>query len=166
MDATIPDLIAQAAAAAGVPSDLAIRVASAESGLNQDAVSPKGAIGIFQLMPATAAALGVDPTQMLDNIRGGVAYLKQMLDQFGDTAEALAAYNWGPGNLSRTLSQWGDAWFGHVPAETQNYVQGIVGAVGNAIDTVGTAVTDLPPGIDQTTLLIGGAIIIAIVLFW
>jgi soluble lytic murein transglycosylase-like protein len=89
-----------------------------ESNFNPTAGSPAGARGLTQLMPATAASLGVtdvtDPAQALE---GGAKYLKQQLDTFGgDVTKALAAYNAGPGAVQR---------YGGVPpyAETQNYVQ-------------------------------------------
>lgn len=89
-----------------------------ESNFNPRAVSSAGAKGLTQLMPGTATGLGVsDPFDPAQALEGGAKYLRQMLDQFGgDTARALAAYNAGPGAVSR---------FGGVPpyAETQEYVR-------------------------------------------
>jgi soluble lytic murein transglycosylase-like protein len=91
-----------------------------ESGFNAAARSGAGAQGLTQLMPATAAGLGVsDPLDPAQSIEGGAAYLAQQLERFGgDTARALAAYNAGPGAVQR---------FGGVPpyAETQNYVRAV-----------------------------------------
>jgi soluble lytic murein transglycosylase-like protein len=91
-----------------------------ESGFKPDARSGAGAQGLTQLMPGTAAGLGVtDPLDPAQAIEGGAKYLKQQLDSFGgDTARALAAYNAGPGAVQR---------FGGVPpyAETQNYVRAV-----------------------------------------
>ncbi len=88
---------------AGLPRALVRAVVRAESGNRHDAVSPKGAVGLMQLMPATAADLGVDPTNPIDNIRGGTLYLRQMLDRYkgnqDQLAKALAAYNAGPGRV-------------------------------------------------------------------
>lgn len=118
-NSAIADQIQTAASAAGIPPSLALQVAQSESGLSNSAVSGKGAIGIFQLMPATAAQLGVDPTDPTQNIQGGIAYLAQLFQQFGDWATALAAYNWGPGNVAK----YGAA---AAPSSTQNYVSTIL----------------------------------------
>ncbi len=77
-------------------------VLAAESGGNPSAVSPAGAIGLMQLMPATAAALGVDPWAPLENLRGGIAYLSSLLHAYGgSTRLALIAYNAGPQHADR-----------------------------------------------------------------
>jgi soluble lytic murein transglycosylase-like protein len=94
-------------------------VAWQESRFRSDAVSPKGAIGIMQLMPATAAQLGVNPHDPRQNIEGGVAYLRTLLTQFnGDIKLSLAAYNAGPAAVQR---------YGGIPPfrETQLYVKSI-----------------------------------------
>jgi soluble lytic murein transglycosylase-like protein len=104
-----------------VSADLVRAVIQVESAWNPRAVSPKGAMGLMQLMPATAAQLGVaNAFNPEDNIRGGVAYLKQLLDRFDGNAElALAAYNAGPGAVEKYGRQ--------VPPyrETRQYVQRI-----------------------------------------
>jgi len=140
----ITQIIANAANDAGIDPNLAIAVAVQESGLNPSAISPAGAMGLMQLMPATAAALGVtNPLDPAQNAEAGCQYLAQMLAQFGgDTSKALAAYNWGPGNVQKAIAAYGPAWLSHAPAETQNYVSRILGGLGAnppMIDVGGTA---------------------------
>lgn len=96
-------------------------VAWRESRFRADARSPKGAVGVMQLMPGTARDLGVDPFDATQNIRGGALYLRRMLSEFGgDVRLALAAYNAGPAAVRK---------HGGVPpyAETQAYVTSILG---------------------------------------
>ncbi len=127
----ISDQIVATAQQYGVDPSLALEVAQQESGLNRNAVSSAGAIGVFQLEPATAAMLGVNPYDVNQNIQGGIQYLAQMLAQFGgDVEAALAAYNWGPGNVSNAMAAAGSGWLSTAPAETQNYVQKILTALG------------------------------------
>lgn len=115
--------IARFSAEAGLPPGLVRAVVWAESDFRQGAVSPKGAIGLMQLMPETAAELGVNPRDSEQNLQGGTAYLRQMLDRFeGDPEQllkALAAYNAGPGQVAR---------HGGIPPfpETAAYVRRVV----------------------------------------
>lgn len=98
-----------------------------ESGWKTDAVSPVGAQGLCQLMPGTAAGLGVkDPFDPAQSLEGGARYLRQMMDRFGnDPAKALAAYNAGPGFVSRhSPADW--------PHETKGYVRNILANSGIA----------------------------------
>lgn len=127
---SIPDLLIAAARRHGVDPRLAVEVAIAESNLNQAAVSSAGAIGVMQLMPATARGLGVDPRNLEQNIEGGVRLLRQLLSQFRERAQALAAYNWGPDRVTRAVRQWAGDWLDHAPAETRNYVQKILTRLG------------------------------------
>jgi soluble lytic murein transglycosylase-like protein len=134
--AAAPAEVAQAIAAAArrhaVSTPLAQAVAWQESRFHQEAVSPKGALGVMQLMPGTARKLGVDASDLHANIEGGVAYLSHMLQLFaGDLPRALAAYNAGPEAVQR---------YGGVPpyAETQAYVRAILAHIPTAPIIVGS----------------------------
>lgn len=93
--------IERAATRAGVDPALMAALVWAESGFRPDAVSHAGARGLAQLMPATAAGLGVDPDDPQQNLEGGARFLRSMLDRFGTPDLALAAYNAGPGRVER-----------------------------------------------------------------
>ena len=127
------ELVSRVASSAGIDPDLAVRVAFKESGLNPGALNPaSGAVGMMQLMPATAAAMGLDPRNTLENVVGGVQYLREQLSHFGDEAKALAAYNWGPGRVAEAVEHWGAEWLSHAPRETQQYVSSILSSPGFA----------------------------------
>jgi len=130
---SVSDLVTEAADQYGVDPSLALNLAMAESSLNPNAKSPAGAIGVMQLMPATAAGLGVDPNNEQQNIQGGVKFLSQLLNEFGgDQQAAIAAYNWGPGNVSNAISEYGANWLEYAPAETQGEVEKVVGSSSNS----------------------------------
>ncbi|MDB6181533.1 lytic transglycosylase domain-containing protein [Paracoccus fistulariae] len=117
------DFIPHARAAArryGIPEDLFLRLVQQESGWNPRARSHKGATGLAQLMPGTAAKLGVNPNDPVQNLNGGARYLRMMYNQFGNWRLALAAYNAGPGAVQK---------YGGIPPyrETRNYVRVIAG---------------------------------------
>ncbi|ALL12871.1 lytic transglycosylase domain-containing protein [Caulobacter henricii] len=123
--------IAKAADRSGLSPALIQAVAWRESRLDQSAVSPKGAVGTMQLMPATARDLGVDPSDLDMNIDGGARYLSSMLRRFdGDLPLALAAYNAGPGAVER---------YGGVPPyrETREYVRSILDHLAGAVVSPG-----------------------------
>ena len=111
----------EAANTYGVSSTLLKSIARAESNFNTSAVSSAGAVGIMQLMPATAASLGVtDSYDAYQNIMGGANLISQLLAKYnGDTSLALAAYNAGSANVDK---------YGGIPpfSETQNYVQKVL----------------------------------------
>lgn len=104
----------------GINPDLFLRLIQKESSFRPNAVSPMGAQGLAQLMPGTAAELGVDPSDPLQNLEGGARYFRQQLDTFKDPRLALAAYNAGAGNVRK---------HGGIPPfpETQAYVAEIMG---------------------------------------
>ena len=141
---TIQDLVAAAADREGVPRELALSLARQESGFNPRAVSWAGAIGVMQLMPATAAGLGVDPYDPVQNIDGGVRYLRGLLDQFGDYAMAIAAYNWGPSKVEGATARYGSAWLSHAPAETRNHVAKVLGRIGEFATVVNLPTAEPP----------------------
>src|SRR3989304_8831881 len=129
---TVQEQIIATAARHGMDANLALAQAWAESRFDQSRISPKGAIGVFQLMPATARELGVDPYNRSQNVEGGIRYLREMLGRFGGNLEkALAAYNWGPGNLAGAVARYGEQWISYIPQETKNYLRNILGALGS-----------------------------------
>ena len=117
------ELVTQAALRQGLPPELLHSIAQVESGYRQDAVSPKGAMGIMQLMPGTARELEADPADAAENVDAGARYLRELLLKYLDDPnqlrKALAAYNAGPGAVDR---------FNGVPPyrETLQYVQKVL----------------------------------------
>lgn len=128
-------MVERAAREAGVDPNLFMRLVAQESAFSPDVWSGQrrssaGAIGPAQLMPGTAAELGVDPYDQYQNLLGGARYLRAQMDAFGQPDLALAAYNAGPGRVRQA---------GGIPniAETQNYVASILGSSGNYTPTGG-----------------------------
>ena len=132
-----PVKYAQAIAAAedanGIPRDMLARLLYQESRYREDIItgktsSPAGAVGIAQFMPATAREMGVNPLDPFQSISGAGAYLARLYRMFGNWTEALAAYNWGAGNVRRNgLS--------NAPTETRNYYVQILADVNNSNGT-------------------------------
>ncbi len=139
---SLTDQIRSTATVYGVSPELAIAVATRESGLNPNARGAAGEVGLFQLMPSTAAGLGVNPYDLSQNIAGGVLYLRQMLSRYnGDTRLALAAYNAGPGTVDS----------GNVPARTWSYATDILSAIGlTSSPLVATGSAQLPVVITES----------------
>ena len=102
---TPQELVTRAANRAGLPPAIVHSVARAESAYHPEAVSPKGAIGLMQLMPGTAATLNADPHDPAQNADAGAMYLRQLLEKYeGDphqVSKAVAAYNAGPAAVDR-----------------------------------------------------------------
>lgn len=113
-------LVKDAANRYALPAKFVESVAKVESAMNPNAVSPKGAIGVMQLMPSTARALSADPTDPQQNIDAGTRLLRELLLKYnGDVVKALAAYNAGEGAV--------DKYNGLPPyPETQNYVDKVI----------------------------------------
>jgi soluble lytic murein transglycosylase-like protein len=117
------ELITLAAEKAGLPPDIVHSVAKVESAYRPNAISPKGAVGLMQLMPQTAAALNADPYDPRQNAEAGAEYLAQLLEKYKDdkhqVSKALAAYNAGPGAVDK---------YNGVPPyrETVNYVNSVL----------------------------------------
>lgn len=116
------DIVSAAEQRFGIPAGLLSAVINKESSGNSGAISGKGAIGLAQVMPNTARGMGYDPEELKRNpalqVEAGARYLKQMLDAHGNVTDALAAYNWGPGNVQKFMR--GEKT--QIPTETVNYV--------------------------------------------
>jgi len=102
---TPQDLVTRAAIHAGLPPAIVHSIARAESGYREDAVSPKGAIGLMQLMPKTAAELDADPNDPAQNAEAGARYLRDLLEKYQNdphqVSKAVAAYNAGPAAVDK-----------------------------------------------------------------
>jgi soluble lytic murein transglycosylase-like protein len=161
-DVNLASLIYQEALAQNVPPSIALAVAQKESGISQWTpngnlvTGTSGEVGVFQIMPATAAGLNVDPSDVSQNITGGVSLLAQLYAKYGNWPQALSAYNSGTPNGS--------------PA----YATSVLGLAGNlgatspalpdpSSDTSDTSYTF---GIDPNVLIIGGLVAAAGLIWW
>ena len=128
---SMESIFKEASAAYGISEQLLKAVAKAESDFNPNSTSNAGAMGVMQLMPSTAKALGVtDAYDVRQNIMGGAKLLSQLLSKYnGDTSLALAAYNAGSGNVDK---------YGGIPPfkETQHYVSKILGYLNDGSVTI------------------------------
>jgi soluble lytic murein transglycosylase-like protein len=116
-----------------LPPEFVHSVVAAESAYQANAVSPKGAVGLMQLMPATAKAYGADPADPAQNLEAGARHLRDLLLQYnGDSARALAAYNAGSGAVNK---------YNGVPPynETQNYVYRVISKYRKAVSSSGSS---------------------------
>jgi soluble lytic murein transglycosylase-like protein len=129
------ELIRLAAIREGLPPEFVASVARAESAFRQDAISPKGAIGVMQLMPGTAKELGANPYDVKQNIDAGTRLLRDLLVKYdGDVIKALSAYNAGPGAVAR--------YQGLPPFdETRRYVNKVIGLYQQATASVARPTT-------------------------
>jgi hypothetical protein len=119
------DLVIAEAQRQGIDPSLARHVLYKETGNlpnPESAKSKAGALGVMQLMPKTAKELGVDPMNPEENIRGGVMYLRKMMDKYNDPILAAAAYNAGPGRVDKALKGQG---LTALPRETRMYIAGL-----------------------------------------
>lgn len=151
--------VAEASLRFGIPAHWIRAVRHVESRGNSQAVSPKGAIGLMQIMPETWAALrarhalGGDPFEPRDNILAGAAYLREMHDRYGTIAGMLAAYNAGPGRYDEYLVSGRT-----LPAETRAYVATLAPLLGgDALPGAGIAVAP-PPDWREAPLFAGSMI--------
>jgi soluble lytic murein transglycosylase-like protein len=129
-------VLQNASQSSGVPLNILQSVAYSESRYNPSAVSPKGAQGLLQIMPATGKSLGLqDPFDPQQNADVGAAYLKSLYDKYGDWNTALVAYNEGPGNFAKS---------GAFPS-SQSYADTILqnaGQIPPSVDTFGASAFD------------------------
>jgi hypothetical protein len=145
------NMVAAEAERIGLDPNIAVHALYKETGSlknPESARSRAGAIGVMQLMPKTAKELGVDPFNPEENVRGGVMYLKRMMDKYQDPTLALAAYNAGPGRVDRALKS--GQGITALPRETQNYVVGSRMASGGIVAFQNTGLVE-PKGLDDLT---------------
>lgn len=165
-NATLAAQIQAEALAQGVPPAIALAVAQKESGIFQYTSSGQlvtgssGEIGVFQLMPATAASLGVDPANVDENISGGIGLLAQLFNKYGNWSQALSAYNSGSPNGSPSYASSVLAAAGSPPS-----LPPATGLDLSADDAGDGAVIDASAA-PMSPVLIGGIIVAGVALAW
>lgn len=153
----LDDVFNFAAQEYGVDVDVLRGIAYAESRFNPDIISgkvksPAGAIGLMQFMPETAKEYGIDPTDPVQAIIGGAAYLRKSLDKFdGDYERAVASYNWGPNRKAYDSEDWASK----APAETQKYLMTVFDAAGRFKDGASEQTATTRPETQATPLPAG-----------
>lgn len=165
----IQQQIISQANAAGVPAALALAVADQESGFDQNVVGPAGDTGVFQIIPSTASQLGVDATDVNQNIAGGVRFLADNLSQFGgDPTLAVEAYNCGPGCVQASLNGGAAipsstvAYAARVMAKYSAYQKALANQNGNAAASVPPAQSGVNGTLVALGILGAAALIVAV----
>lgn len=116
-----------------LPARLTARVADQESDFNPGAYNKgSGARGMMQIIPKWHPGVNVTDLDPRDDIIYAAKYLRENFNRFGSWAKALAAYNWGPGNLTKAIAKHGDNWMTFAPTETRNYVRDVTRDLGIA----------------------------------
>lgn len=157
-------LITQQATMQGVPPAIALAVAQQESGFNQNAVGAAGEIGVFQLMPATAAGLGVDPGDVTQNVSGGIGFLAQLYGKYGSWAAALSAYNSGsptgsPNYANSVLAIAGG------PYSSSGQTIDLTDTSSDSVDLAGMDLAGINMG-DSSTWIMAGVLGLGLLLVW
>ena len=116
-----------------LPPRLLARVALQESNFDPGAYNAgSGARGMMQIIPKWHPGVNVNDLDPRDDILYAAKYLRENFDRFGTWSKALAAYNWGPGNLNNAIDRYTTKWLDHAPTETRNYVTNVTRDIGIA----------------------------------
>ena len=125
----VQDMALREALRQGIDPALVLAVIAQESAGKKDARSKVGALGLMQLMPATARDLRVNPKCPAQNVKGGVTYLRRLLQRYGNVTTALYAYNWGMGNVDAWVRTGLGTKGQPMPEETRNYAPGVLARI-------------------------------------
>ena len=117
-----------------LPGGMMDRLAMDESGYGKNLISPAGALGTYQFMPDTAKEYGIDPLDTKAASGAAGKMLASLFKKYGAWDKAIAAYNWGDGNLDKDIAKHGKDWLKYAPAETQGEVSNVVGHGGGSMD--------------------------------